>query len=597
MSSCRLLILILMPLCQALAQTPLSSAFTYQGLLKEAGLPASGLYDLQACLFDGLVTAVPIACASEAADVPVENGVFTAALDFGSTPFVGQQRFLELRVRPGASSGSYTVLTPRQLITAAPEAVRAARSDAAPWLGLSGVPAGFADGVDDVGAGTVTAVATGAGLTGGPITGSGTLSLALGGVQSVHIAPGAVALAQINSSQVQARISGSCELGTYLQGINADGSVSCADLPGIANVTTLVDSVLTEGEYSSIVVGNDGIPMISYTEFNAGGFFHSLKLARCANPSCTGVAATYTIDAPAASVGTYNSMAIGADGLPVISYYDATARALKVAHCGTPDCSSGITRTTVDDPANDVGRHSSLAIGIDGRPVISYRDQSSFALKVAKCANVMCTGSATISTVDDPTNRVGEYTSITVGSDGLPIISYYDSSAFRLKVAKCSNSSCSAASVVFVPYSGNNVGQYSSIALDASGYALISYYDATAGHLEVSKCTTLNCSNSTRATVDAAANNVGAHSSIKRLPDGIPVISYYDATARALKVARCANANCDGTATVTTVDASANDVGQATAIAVGIDGYPVISYRDVTAGALKLVKCGSRTCR
>ena len=40
-------------------------------------------------------------------------------------------------------------------------------------------------------------------------------------------------------------------------------------------------------------------------------------------------------------------IAIGADGLPVISYYDYYKNYIKVVHCGTPNCSSGNSSTIV----------------------------------------------------------------------------------------------------------------------------------------------------------------------------------------------------------------------------------------------------------
>jgi hypothetical protein len=43
----------------------------------------------------------------------------------------------------------------------------------------------------------------------------------------------------------------------------------------------------------------------------------------------------------------------------------------------------------------------------------------------------------------EPVNvNVLEFTSITIGVDGLPIISYYDNTNLDLKVAKCSNALC-----------------------------------------------------------------------------------------------------------------------------------------------------------
>ena len=60
---------------------------------------------------------------------------------------------------------------------------------------------------DDVGVGTVTSVATGAGLTGGPITSAGTIG--------------------IDPAYLQRRVSGSCPAGSSIRAIAQDGTVTC----------------------------------------------------------------------------------------------------------------------------------------------------------------------------------------------------------------------------------------------------------------------------------------------------------------------------------------------------------------------------------
>ena len=49
--------------------------------------------------------------------------MFTATLDFGAGAFGGGARWLEIRVRPGASGGAYTTLSPRQALAPAPIAL------------------------------------------------------------------------------------------------------------------------------------------------------------------------------------------------------------------------------------------------------------------------------------------------------------------------------------------------------------------------------------------------------------------------------------------------------------------------------------------
>ena len=101
-------------------------------------------------------------------------------------------------------------------------------------------------------------------------------------------------------------------------------------------------------------------------------------------------------------------------------------------------CSSDLTL----DSGGRLGRmYTSITIGADGLGLISYYDSTNGDLKVANCHNTECT-SATTSTIDAD-GDVGQYTSITIGLDGLGLISYYDATNQNLKVAHCENTFCS----------------------------------------------------------------------------------------------------------------------------------------------------------
>jgi len=109
-----------------------STLFTYQGQLIEAGTPANGEFDLQFALFGADQGEAPIGTTQTLSNVTVSNGLFTVDLDFGVTAFPGDNRFLEISVRP-AGGGSFTTLTPRQFISASPYSIRslnAASADA-----------------------------------------------------------------------------------------------------------------------------------------------------------------------------------------------------------------------------------------------------------------------------------------------------------------------------------------------------------------------------------------------------------------------------------------------------------------------------------
>ena len=67
-------------------------------------------------------------------------------------------------------------------------------------------------------------------------------------------------------------------------------------------------------------------------------------------------------------------------------------------------------------------------------------------------------------TLLDTDGTVGWYPSVTIGSDGLGLISYYDATNQRLKVAHCTNEACSSATKYTVDDS-SNVGWFTSIAM------------------------------------------------------------------------------------------------------------------------------------
>lgn len=103
-----------------------TSTFTYQGRLSANGAPAEGNFDFRFTLqtTENLPSQIGVAITN--APLGVTNGLFTTQLDFGAGVFDGSPRWLEIGVRTNGGAGAYTLLSPRQLLTATPYAIRAA---------------------------------------------------------------------------------------------------------------------------------------------------------------------------------------------------------------------------------------------------------------------------------------------------------------------------------------------------------------------------------------------------------------------------------------------------------------------------------------
>jgi hypothetical protein len=99
--------------------------FTYQGTLRLGNDRANGEYDFRFLLFSQGAGGVQLGTTASFANLTVTDGLFSTELDFGQAPIDGEDIFLQIEVRDGASSGSFTILSPRQRINATPYAVRA----------------------------------------------------------------------------------------------------------------------------------------------------------------------------------------------------------------------------------------------------------------------------------------------------------------------------------------------------------------------------------------------------------------------------------------------------------------------------------------
>lgn len=113
--------------CALHCAAKLPTAFTYQGQLKQAGVPLGGSADLEFSLWTSAKGGDQVGSTLFKENVLVAGGLLSVLLDFGINVFNGNARWLEIAVRSPHDPGDtelFTSLSPRQLITATPYALQ-----------------------------------------------------------------------------------------------------------------------------------------------------------------------------------------------------------------------------------------------------------------------------------------------------------------------------------------------------------------------------------------------------------------------------------------------------------------------------------------
>jgi hypothetical protein len=180
--------------------------------------------------------------------------------------------------------------------------------------------------------------------------------------------------------------------------------------------------------------------------------------------------------------------------------------------------------------------------------------------------------------IADDQGNVGEYASLALDATGNPHVGYYSQSGKNLLYA---TRQANGPWVRETAHAAGEVGQHAALALNDRGVPHVSYYEAIDRNLMVA----IRQSNGSWAvqTVDSTGD-VGTYTSLAFDPSGVAHISYYDQTNKDLKLAvRQSN----GSWAVQTVD-STGDVGTYTSLAFDPSGVAHISYYDQTNKDLKL---------
>jgi hypothetical protein len=576
------------------------TTFTYQGQLMDGDNPADGTYDFEFKLHDDPTVDSQVGSTIYVDDKDVSDGLFTVLLDFGSGVFNGEARYLEIGVRPGGSTGTYTTLAPRQELTAAPYAHYAL--DSGSTESLQGHP--VSDTMPTTGQllqwnGSAWEPATVASADQPPVAvlqadrrvlmpgETTTLSLTLsydpeGGPLTYAFDPTGQTLgapASYGSTGTTTVTSGDYEAGgDYLAaGWVKDASGAFDVAQALISVyrfwTTTVDSAGDVGEFASLAVV-DGRPAIAYFDDTN----NSLKYVLAGDATGSSWGIPVTVDS-AGTVGWYTSLAV-VDGRPAIAYLDHTNEDLKYVRADDAAGSSWGTPVTVDS-AGDVGEFASLAV-VDGRPAIAYYDDTpNYDLKYVRASDDTGSSWGTPATVTS-SGSVGQYSSLAI-VDGNPAIAYYDESTYSVKYVRASDVDGSSWGTPVTVDTAYHVGWYASLAV-VDGRPAVAYHEFTNHYLKYAWASDATGSSwDTSVTLDSSGHE-GWYASLA-VVGGRPAVAYLDHTNEDLKYVRASDVAGSSWGTPVTVD-STGDVGTGASLAV-VDGRPAIAYYDDTNGDLR----------
>ncbi len=252
------------------------------------------------------------------------------------------------------------------------------------------------------------------------------------------------------------------------------GELRYAQWTGTAWAVETVDSSGDVGMYSHIALDASDHPRIAYYD----GANQSVKYAEW-----TGTAWTTGAVAAAGVYGYWGystDIALDASGSPRISYYFSdSADSGQLQYAAWTGASWSLT--TVDS-AGDVGEFSHIALDAGGNPRIAYYDFLADNVKYAEWTGASWTRRIVGSTGGSAAFSAGSV-GIALDASGRPHVSYYYSSGTALGELRCAKWTGTAWATATVDQ-GGDVGWDSAIAVDASGYARVSYYDYTNGDLK-----------------------------------------------------------------------------------------------------------------
>jgi hypothetical protein len=280
------------------------------------------------------------------------------------------------------------------------------------------------------------------------------------------------------------------------------------------------------GDDTAVATGTDGLALVAYA------FEESLRVGHCSDLAC-GEATRSVVDHISA-IPAQIDLAIGSDGLALLSYREKFNGRLHVAHCDDVECHT-VTATRLDDDGGGVGRNSELVIGSDGLGLIAYYVDRR-GLVVAHCEDLPCS-TATFAIVEEGLHVDDDF-GLAIGQDGLPLLAYGN------HVAHCADAGCQVVDSLTVLPSRIEIED---LAIGRDGLALF-LGRPYGGSYQVGHCQDVPCSQATVATLTGLS---GYFPALAIGNDGFPFFTYWDNVNQTLRGVHCQDPVCSRVSLVT----------------------------------------------
>lgn len=367
----------------------------------------------------------------------------------------------------------------------------------------------------------------------------------------------------------------------------------------------VIDSIGNVGLAPKVRLGQDGLPVIAYLQEITGTGERYLKVAKCADASCTAPPAVNLV-LTSGSFSDYD-FAIGADGRPLVLYRDLAG--LRLLTCGDAACTANNTSQALTAPA--MAGAARLAVGSNGKPVVAVAYQSGItgvpsqypdhSLALITCSTSNCSSSSyKLVPGSDDVSVAGPR--IALAPDGRPVLAYArreggEGFGRYVRVIRCTDTLCNGAGALAEFESGLGRIDALELTVQANGTPAVAYSwqsvasGAAPQQVRIVRCLAVDCQ--TGASINVASLQ-GSPLEIHRAQDGTPlVIAASSVDIGGNRIVKCGDLACGSGSTNSPLGlASSSDMSAV----IRNDGKLLIAFLDTAGFDLAVANCDTAAC-